>query len=92
MLEDPSGPSAEPFGWRLGLSANEERTEEQGDDCGKSGMGAEARFTIVVTEEEVENRLQAKNTQEVPADARHPPGVHVFGGDTSLEHALELDG
>jgi hypothetical protein len=55
-------------------------------------MCIEGGHTVVTAEDKVEDRLQSKNTQEVPRNARHPPGVHVLGGHTSLEHALELDG
>jgi hypothetical protein len=47
--------------------------------------------TIVAAQEKVEDSLQTKDTQEVPTDAGHPPGIHVSRGHTGLEHALELD-
>lgn len=49
------------------------------------------QLTIVTTEEEHIDKLQTENAQKVPADARHPPRVHVLGLDTCLQHALELD-
>ncbi len=48
--------------------------------------------TILAAQQEIEHGLQAKNAQEVPADARHPPRIHVLGGHAGLKHALELDG
>jgi methyl coenzyme M reductase gamma subunit len=48
--------------------------------------------TIITTEEEDIDKLQTKDAQKVPTDTGHPARVHVFGLDTSLQHALELDG
>lgn len=48
--------------------------------------------SIVAAKKEDINKLETKNTEEVPADARHPSGIHLSGLNTSLEHALELDG
>ena len=59
---------------------------------GDSPAGEEGRLTVVAPKQEVEDGLQAKDTQEVPADARHPPRVHVFRGHSGLQHALKLDG
>jgi ABC-type nickel/cobalt efflux system permease component RcnA len=49
------------------------------------------KHTIVAAQQKVEHGLQSENTQEVPADTRHPARVHVPGRDAGLEHALELD-
>jgi hypothetical protein len=48
--------------------------------------------TIVAAKQEIEDGLQAKDAQKIPADARHPARVHVLGHNARLEHALELDG
>lgn len=48
--------------------------------------------TVVTPKDVVEYWLQAKEAQEIPRNARHPPWVHIFCGHASLEHALELDG
>ena len=48
--------------------------------------------TVVTSKKEDVDELKTKNAQKVPADARHPPRVHVLGHDTSLQHTLELDG
>lgn len=48
--------------------------------------------TIIATEEEDIDKLETENTQKVPTNTGHPARVHVFGLDTSLQHALELDG
>jgi hypothetical protein len=48
--------------------------------------------TIIATKEEDVDKLQTKDTQKVPTDTGHPARVHVFGLDTSLQHALELVG
>jgi hypothetical protein len=47
--------------------------------------------TVVTAEDKVEDRLESKNAQEIPRNARHPPRVHVLSGNASLKHALELD-
>lgn len=49
-------------------------------------------LTVVTSKEEHIDKLETEDTQKVPADARHPPRVHVLGHNTGLEHALELDG
>jgi len=52
----------------------------------------ERKLTIVAAEQEDVDELQTKDAEKVPADAGHPPGVHVLGLHTRLQHALELDG
>lgn len=47
--------------------------------------------TIIAAENEIEDRLQAEDAQEIPANAGHPTGIHILGRHTCLEHALELD-
>jgi len=47
--------------------------------------------TVVGSKKVVEDRLQTEIAKEVPADARHPPGVHVLSSYTGLQHTLELD-
>lgn len=54
-------------------------------------MYGTSMLTVVTSKEEHIDKLETEDTQKVPADARHPPRVHVFGHDTGLEHALELD-
>lgn len=48
--------------------------------------------TIIATKEEDIDKLETKDAQKVPTDTGHPARVHVFGLDTSLQHALEFDG
>merc|ERR1712137_1119179 len=48
--------------------------------------------SVVTAKEKDVDKLKTKDAKEVPADARHPSGVHLLGLHTSLQHALELDG
>ena len=48
--------------------------------------------TVFTTKQEIEHGLQAKDAQEIPADARHPARIHISRRHARLEHALELDG
>lgn len=48
--------------------------------------------TIIATKEEHINKLESKDAQKVPADTGHPARVHIFGLNSSLQHALEFDG
>ena len=58
----------------------------------KRGGGEEESCTVVTPQNEVEDRLQPEEAEEIPADTRHPSGVHVFRVDAGLKHAFELDG
>lgn len=49
-------------------------------------------LTVIATKEEHIDKLETKNAQKVPADTGHPARVHIFGLNTSLQHALEFDG
>ena len=48
-------------------------------------------LTIIASEQVVENRLETKDTQNIPRDRGHPLGIHISRSHTSLQHALELD-
>ena len=57
----------------------------------RGGLATWSKLTVVASEQEVKDGLQAEDAEEVPANARHPPRVHILRHDAGLQHALELD-
>ena len=45
---------------------------------------------ILATQDEVVNRLETEQSQEVPRKRRHPSDIQIAGTDTGLQHLLEL--
>lgn len=48
--------------------------------------------SVVATQEKDVDELETKDAEKVPTDARHPSRIHISGLNTSLQHALKLDG
>lgn len=55
-------------------------------------QGVVLELTIIIAQEVDVDKLETKDAKEVPANARHPPRVHILGLHARLKHALELDG
>lgn len=49
-------------------------------------------LTVLIAEDQAKDGIQAKKTEEVPADTADPGHVHVGRIDAALEHQLEAKG
>jgi len=50
------------------------------------------RLTIVVSQNEYEDRLEAKKVQEIPRERRDPSDIEVASGNARLKHGFEAEG
>jgi len=49
-------------------------------------------LTIVVSQNEYEDRLEAKKVQEIPRERRDPSDIEVASGNARLKHGFEAEG
>ena len=47
--------------------------------------------SVLITEDENEDALQAEQAQEIPRQTRHPSYIKITGHDARLQHGLEAD-
>lgn len=55
------------------------------------GRGGGYQHTIIIPQDEDKDRLQAKQTQEIPRQTRHPPHIEITRHHARLQHALEAN-
>lgn len=48
-------------------------------------------LTIVVSQNEYEDRLETKEVQEIPRERRDPSNIEVASGNPRLKHGFEAE-